>query len=104
MTLWHTVLLASIVVLALKLAGYSLPAHWFEGPKLARVLELTTISLLAALTAVQTLGDNGALVLDARVPAVVVAMLMFWAKVPFIVVIVAAAVIAGALRAFGLAG
>ena len=104
MTIWHTVLLASIVVLALKLAGYSLPAHWFSGPRLSRILELTTISLLAALAAVQTLGDGQAIVLDARVPATIVSVIMFWAKVPFIVVIVAAAVVAGVLRAFGLAG
>lgn len=104
MTVWHTVLLASIVVLALKLAGYSLPAEWFSGPRLTRILELTTISLLAALAAVQTFADGQAIVLDARVPAMVVSVIMFWAKVPFIVVIIAAAATAGALRAFGLAG
>ena len=104
MTLWHTVLLASIIVLALKVAGYSVPASWFDGERRARVLELTTISLLAALSAVQTLAQDSAIVVDARVPAMVVAVLMFWAKVPFIIVIVAAAVTAGSLRALGLAG
>ncbi|MGO1405400.1 AzlD domain-containing protein [Agrococcus casei] len=104
MTLWHTVLLASIIVLALKLAGYSVPAAWFAGERRSRVLELTTISLLAALAAVQTLGQGESIVVDARVPAMAVAMLMFWAKVPFIVVIIAAALTAAALRALGLAG
>ena len=102
MTLVHTVLLASIVVLGLKLLGYSVPARWFEGERLQQLLQLATISLLAGLTAVQTLADGQALIVDARVPAVGVAALLLMVRAPFIVVVVAAAGTAAVLRRTGL--
>lgn len=102
MTLVHTVLLASIVVLGLKLLGYSVPARWFEGERLQQLLQLATISLLAGLTAVQTLADGQALIVDARVPAVGVAALLLMVRAPFIVVVVAAACTAAVLRRTGM--
>lgn len=70
MTLWQIVLLASIVCLGLKFAGYLVPAAVLEKPSAARTANLVTVALLAALIAVQTLGSGTDLVLDARVPAV----------------------------------
>jgi uncharacterized membrane protein len=98
MTLWHIVLLASIACVAIKLAGYAVPPHWLEKPRTARVADLLTVALLAALIAVQTLGDGQALVLDARVPALAVAALLYWLRVPFLVVVIAAALVAAWLR------
>ena len=69
MTLLHTVLLGGIVVLGLKILGYSVPSRWFDGEKRARLLQLSTISLLAALTAVQAFAAGQSLELDARAPA-----------------------------------
>jgi branched-subunit amino acid transport protein len=62
------------------------------------VLELLSIPLLAALVAVQTLNDDGRLVLDARVPAVAVAAVLVWRRAPFPVVVFAAAATAALLR------
>ncbi len=102
MTLWQVVLLASAVVLALKLSGYLVPREFVERPAPARVVNLLTVALLAALVAVQTLGGGSGVVVDARVPALGVAALLFALRVPFIVVIVAAAGTAALLRfAFG---
>ena len=73
MTLWNAVLVASIVCVALKTLGYLIPPHWLEAPRPARIADLLTVALLAALVAVQTLGAGQAIVVDARVPAVLVA-------------------------------
>jgi hypothetical protein len=101
MTVWQIVLLASVAVLALKVAGYLVPASVMERPTPARVANLTTVALLAALVVTQTLERAGGLVLDARLPAVVLAGILFALRVPFIVVIVVAALTAAGLRALG---
>jgi hypothetical protein len=99
MTLWQIVLVASIACVAIKLAGYAVPPHWLEKPATARTADLLTVALLAALIAVQTLGSGQQLVLDARVPALVVAAGLYWLRVPFLVVVIAAAAVAAILRA-----
>jgi hypothetical protein len=101
MTLWHIVLVASIACVAIKLAGYAVPPHWLEKPAAARTADLLTVALLAALIAVQTLGSGQQLVVDARVPALAVAGLLYWLRMPFLVVVVAAAVVAAMLRLWG---
>ena len=99
MTLWQIVLLASIACVAIKMAGYAVPPHWLEKPAAARTADLLTVALLAALIAVQTLGDGQHLVLDARVPALAVAALLYSLRVPFLVVVIVAAGVAAVLRA-----
>ena len=101
MTFWTIILIASIAVLALKLVGYLVPQSLIEKPAPTRVLGLLTVALLAALIAVQTLGAGSSIVVDARVPALVVAAGLLALRAPFIVVIVAAAVTAALLRMLG---
>jgi hypothetical protein len=101
MTGWTAVLAASAACLALKVAGYLVPARVLEGHHAQRLAGLVTVSLLAALVAVQTLGSDGGLVLDARVAALGVAALALWLRAPFIVVVVLAALVAAGLRALG---
>ena len=98
MTIWQIVLLASIVVLALKLVGYLVPPAFFHRPGPARVASLLTVALLAALVAVNTLTSASAVVVDARVPAIIVAGILLACRVPFIIVLVAAALTAALLR------
>jgi hypothetical protein len=57
------------------------------------------VALLAALIAVQTLGAGQAIVIDARVPAVIVAAALYALRVPFVVVVAVAAVVAAGIRA-----
>jgi hypothetical protein len=97
-TLWQIVLLASIACLALKMAGYLVPARVLENPVTARTADLLTVALLAALIAVQTLGSGTAIELDARAPAVALAAILFALRVPFIVVVAAAAGLAALIR------
>lgn len=101
MTLWTAVLAASVLCLGLKATGYLLPAHWLDAPRPARVADLLTVALLSALVVVQTVGAGQAIVVDARLPAVAVAALLLWARAPFLVVVVGAAVTAALLRLWG---
>jgi hypothetical protein len=100
-TLWNAVLVASIVCVALKTAGYLLPARVLEAPRPSRIADLLTVALLAALVMVQTLGAGQAIVVDARVPAVLVAAGLLMLRAPFLVVVAAAAAVAALLRLWG---
>ncbi len=103
MTTWTALLLACLLAYLLKLGGHLVPAHWLEGPTAARVTAALPVALLAALVATQTLGGpGGTLVVDARVVAVLVAVLALALRAPFVVVVALAALVAGGLRAAGL--
>lgn len=99
MTIWHIILLASIAVLVLKLIGYLVPPSLIEKPLPARIAGLLTVALLSALIVTQTIGNGQGIAVDARVPALAVAAGLFALRVPFILVIVAAAATAALIRA-----
>ncbi|MEO8518932.1 MAG: AzlD domain-containing protein [Dermatophilaceae bacterium] len=102
MTLWTTVLLASGLSFVLKLAGYVVPHHLLDGPRLSRVASMLPVALLSALVAVQTFtGSGGTLTLDARAAGVAVAVTALLLRAPFLVVVILAAATAGTLRALG---
>ena len=103
MTLWTAVLAASLLFMALKALGYLIPARWFDAPAPSRIVDLLTVALLGALVAVQTLGVGQQIVVDARVPALIVAAGLLVVRAPFLVVVVAAAGVAALLRLWGLA-
>lgn len=99
MDIWTIILVASVLGLAVKIAGYLVPAEFMERERPSRVAGLLTVALLAALVATQALASGQQVVLDARIPALVVAGILFALRVPFIVVIIAAALTAAAIRA-----
>lgn len=101
MTVWQIILLASILVLATKMLGYLVPPHVLETPTASRTAELMTVALLSALIVVQTIGAGQGIAIDARLPALAVAAGLFALRVPFILVIIAAAATAAGLRALG---
>lgn len=103
MTVWTAVLLAAFCCVLLKASGYLVPAQVLEAPRTSRISDLLTVALLAALVAVQTLGAGQGIVLDARVPAILVAGGLLWLRQSFLVVVVAAALVAALLRFSGLA-
>ncbi len=98
MTTWQIIILASIAVFALKLVGYLVPPSVLQRPRPARIANLTTVALLSALIVVQALGAGSHIVIDARVPAVLVAAGLLAVRVPFILVVIAAAATAAAIR------
>ncbi|WP_137846331.1 AzlD domain-containing protein [Microbacterium sp. 2FI] len=101
MTMWTAVLVAAILCVALKTLGYLIPPRVLEAERPARIADLLTVALLAALVAVQTLGAGQGIVLDARVPAVFVAAGLLLLRAPFLVVVAAAALTAALLRLWG---
>lgn len=101
MSIWSAVLLAACICVALKTFGYLIPARFLEAPRPARISDLLTVALLAALVAVQTLGSGQAIVVDARIPAVLVAGVLLYLRQSFLVVVIAAAATAALLRLIG---
>ncbi len=98
---WFAIVAAGLAMWCVKALGHRIPQEALENPRLTRVASLVTVSLLAALAAVQTLTSGKSLAADARVPALAVAALLLWRKAPFLVVVLAAAGIAAGLRALG---
>ena len=103
MTAWTAVLLASVICAALKVVGYAIPTSWLDAPRPTRITDLLTVALLAALVAVQTVGEGQSLVIDARLPAAAVAAGLLLMRAPFLVVVFAGALVAALLRLWGLA-
>jgi hypothetical protein len=101
--MWFAVLAGAAGCYVLKYVGSVIPAQVLEQTTVKKVVLLLPISLLSALVAVQTFATSQALVVDARVPALVTATVALKFKAPFIFVVLIAAVMAAALRYFGLA-
>ncbi|MFC8598855.1 MULTISPECIES: AzlD domain-containing protein [unclassified Isoptericola] len=99
--LWVTVLVASLLSLALKLGGHLVPEHWLATERVQRTSTLVTVALLVSLVVVQTFADGQSLAVDARVPALAVAAIALALRAPFILVVVLAAATAAGLRALG---
>lgn len=64
-------------------------------------VDLLPAALLAALTAVATVGDDRALVVDARLVGLVVAGVALWRRAPFVVVVILAAAATALTRLLG---
>lgn len=101
MSLWVWVVLAALVCVAFKLAGYLVPARVLENPRVAHTAAMVTCGLLAALVVTQTFASGTALVIDARLAAVAVAAVALWLRAPFIVVVLLGALAAAGVRALG---
>jgi branched-subunit amino acid transport protein len=96
---WAALLGLCAISYGLKAAGPLLAGGRQLGPRLRLTLDLVPVPLLAALIVVQTLSTGHRLALDARAPALGVAALLVWRRVPFLVVVLAAAATAALIRA-----
>jgi branched-subunit amino acid transport protein AzlD len=83
----------------LKVAGPLLLGRRALPPLVARLATLMPAALLAALVITSTATAGRQIVADARVPALLVAALLLWARAPFVVVVLGAAASAAAVRA-----
>ncbi|MDR0487999.1 MAG: AzlD domain-containing protein [Propionibacteriaceae bacterium] len=99
--LWLAIFAAVAITLGTKFLGHFIPESWVSSPKIAPIVALVSVALLAGLVAQQTLDGGHRLVIDARVAALVVAAVALWRRVPFIVVIILAAGTAALLRYLG---
>jgi hypothetical protein len=95
-----TVIIASLAVFSWKMLGYLIPQKLITDG-IRAFSERVTVVLMTALVAVQTLVNGNQVEFDARVPALGVAAILFALKVPYIVVVIAAAATAAGLRLLG---
>jgi branched-subunit amino acid transport protein len=98
MTLWTAVLVSSALVYSWKLFGYLVPERFVSSPKVKDLATLLTVALLGALVGIQTFGSTDGISFDARIPALLAAGVLFYLRVPFVVVVAAAATIAALIR------
>ncbi|MCP3421113.1 AzlD domain-containing protein [Nocardioides pinisoli] len=96
--MWTAVLLAGVGCYLLKLAGLSLPERVLEHPTVERVADLIPVALLAALVAVQVFSSGSTLTLDARALGLGFAVVALLLRMPFLVVVVGASVVAAVAR------
>ena len=101
MTTWIAVIGASVTAYVVKLAGYLVPKHMLDRPRVAAAAAAFPIALLCALLGLQTVTHDGHLQLDARVPALAAAIIALRFKAPFIVAVAGAAAVAALIRALG---
>lgn len=101
MSIWNTVIVASLAVMALKLIGYVVPTTFGEQPAVQRMSSVLTVALLSSLVVIQTVASNGGVAIDARVISVIVAGVLLMLRAPFIIVVIVAAATAALLRFTG---
>ncbi|GLW55036.1 branched-chain amino acid transporter [Kitasatospora phosalacinea] len=85
----------------LRLSGPALRARVSFPQRVEKLLEASTVVLLAALTATAALTEGHALAGAARPLGVLVGGLLAWRKAPFLVVVLAAAGVTALLRLAG---
>jgi branched-subunit amino acid transport protein len=101
--MWFWVLAACALAYVLKLVGYLVPDRVLDDPRVERMAGTVTVGLLAALVVMNAFGSGQALVLDARLGALLVAGAALWLRAPFLVVVVLGAAAAAVLRLLGAA-
>ncbi len=104
LAMWLAIVGGGLAVFVIKLVGHLLPEHWLAEPRVARTAALVTVSLLAALVAIQTFASGQGLTVDARLPAIAVAAIALALRAPFLLVVVLAAATAAGVRALGWMG
>jgi branched-subunit amino acid transport protein len=100
MELWIAVVVASLSVYSWKILGSTLPERVLNHPKVSRLATFLTVALMAGLVGVQGFVDNREITLDARLPALLIAVVLAILRVPFILIVIAAAATAAGVRFF----
>lgn len=89
--MWTVLVATSAMSLAIKWFGHAVPERWLANARLQRVNALVPISLLSALVVAQGLVVKTHVVLDHRLAGLLAALAALFAKAPFPVVVVVAA-------------
>lgn len=101
MSLWIWVLAACLIAFLTKFVGYLLPDAWLENPRVLKVSNGVTIGLLGSLVFMNTFVTGTSLRLDARLVALVAALIALRLRAPFIVVVLAGALASALCRLGG---
>jgi branched-subunit amino acid transport protein len=100
-TAWIVVIVVGLATLMLKAVGPVLLGGRPLPERVSAVVTLLGPALLAALVAIGTFGQGRSLVLDARVPGVLAAVVAIRLRAPILLVVVVAATVTGIIRAIG---
>ncbi|MED5361683.1 MAG: AzlD domain-containing protein [Actinomycetota bacterium] len=96
MVTWGGGVVLAVGVYGQRALGMALVDPKRIGDRSRQVLAMVPLSILCAVTALQTFSSQGELVFDARVAGIAAASLLAWKRAPmFLIVVVAAAVTAG---------
>ena len=98
---WVAVLVLAVGTYAFRLAGPVLRERLRVSQRVQRLLSLGAVALLGALVATAALVDGDGFAGWARPAGVAVGALAAWRRLPFVVVVVAAAATTAGLRAVG---
>ena len=98
---WLAIFALAAGTYAFRLAGPLLRSRISVSDGVKRYLALAAVALLAALVATAALTDGGGFAGVARPAGVAVGAVLAWRRLPFVVVVVAAAVVAAVLRLAG---
>ncbi|MGA8987499.1 AzlD domain-containing protein [Aeromicrobium sp.] len=97
-TVWIGIVVMIAGCFALKYAGLSVPERLLDHPLTMRAAELIPVALLGALIAVQVIADGDTLRIDARLLGLTVAAVLLVLRVPFLPMVVTAALVAALAR------
>jgi uncharacterized membrane protein len=99
MSLWILVVGTVAGCYTFKLAGYLVPARVLDAPRIRRVVEVLPVALLAALVVVEAIANGRHIELDGpRLAGLGVGAIAVWRRLPFMVIVLLAAVTAAVLR------
>jgi len=98
MLTWGVVTVLAIGVYGQRALGMALIDPERLGRRSRQVLAMVPLSILCAVTALQTLSTRGELVVDARVAGIIAAAVLSWKRVPMFAVVVVAAAVTSAVR------
>lgn len=102
MTVWLALGVTAAGCYLVKLLGLSVPGGILERPVVRRLAVLLPVALLAALTVLQTFGDDERrLLLDARAAGLGSAAVALLLRAPFLLVIAVAVAVTAGVRAWG---
>jgi len=96
---WIVVAVVGVVTVLFKAAGPVFLGRRALPPRIKSVVELLAPVMLTALVVTQTVGGDGELSLDARIPGVAVAAVAVWRRVPLVGAMAVAAVVTALVRA-----
>ena len=97
--IWTAVLLTAAGCYGLKVSGWFVPASLLERPRVRSAATLLPVALLAGLVVVQVFAVRRSLDLDSRAAALAAGAVCLWLRLPFLVVVMVAALTAALLRA-----
>ena len=102
--MWGWVLVASLACCATKMAGLLVPRRLLDDERTVLTMAGMTIGVLAGLIGISTFTTGSTILVDARLAALVVAIIALRLRAPFLLVVLLGAAAAAPVRVLGIAG